>query len=1443
MAMQSLLWTAMPNGLNQDKELRISVLLSPRLDAQTSAKELSSFPDFVDWPQTLADCKFTLHFAGQSVSIKGDQFSGKNRVDNSLGLADSEVWALIFPKNTKVKGFEFKDMTAKKVLSYNTTLMAFRQALLYRNLATIADDQLPQINTLLNEPMWSSLIDDVISVDRAFGSDAEDKIGRDIGKQFIDFVEGYKQSGLKKGQQDLAQFQLFHTPLGAQSSQNYQGLSDKPEKSKTQWRTTKRHELPSIQQLSNMYDFHEVVAAMNQYPSLLRRLGLVVDFVINPISFSHNLDGILRVEVELPVSKSRKRVTHQNGVSPKVHCAYQDNAFYMLSSQQSQIHQVFIKQGLLEITNEHFALLQHDVDGTGLKVMNTARTLVRQKQDKVRLEPTSRKERRMGVPAMRNAGLMLVQKDRAQDLEQRFKQAQSLNSKFLSAQLALPNQQLSMLPHTYAEDLNRGFRFDIWDDHSKVWHSLCRRSSDFVIGGQINVNVADEEGVVRMAATQSADGVTNNNIVSLHEMLLSWTGWSLCAPMPGKIVDVLDKVNDQDTYVPSGLPLKSSFKVVAGSLPRLRFGRRYWVRARAVDLAGNSLPPKATDYGAEQVQEQAKAYLRFEPIKAPVMALFKPIAAPVEAPQEGESMQRMAIRTFNQTPDLNKIDSAQRARRFALPASASVKDAEVHGMLDNLGKMDAATYALLVSQDKPLNEEKIPSIPAAIPDPNRPLGETAYAVLEEGSSLPYLPDPLCIQLAARLFEHPDISDSVIIPIELYIKGFSWPHALPFKIELFEEKGQVPYYDAELRTLFIPLAKAERAKLRLSVKPEPAALALMGLWQWLGNLEQRKIKKRTLNGQHWMFTPWLEIELVHAVQKPLITPELTLQLYREAKRTWAVPQFSTPLSLKSTDHADLMARWHEPSLLHKNAPDNLTKIDRAFTIKISDIDNYLGKPEHEIIKPDLIRAGSKGLKALVDKVHEFEDTRYRRIEYWLEATSRFREYMPVEVLTETVNNTLKLTDKNLKVQSVPVVNWVPSSAPPPAPEVLYTVPTFKWVRSSTATKQYSLRRGWGLRVYLDGPWHCSGYGEMLAVVLPCDAAVSDDPNLQPSNQPLKNFVTQWGNDPIWLSAFVPGPSPSTSDFPNARLAPDQTGAWLPDFAPVTEADQPQGNFSVKYLRHPQIRDPEGSSASSKLKKLVNIAPHDVFFDAERKLWFCDIDLAPKSAYYPFIRLALARYQPVSVMNNHLSNIVLADFMTLANDRALTVTKGDNAAQRSIEVFGKSFSDSSGHQEALHAPRYTISTPEGTRIVKAADVAEKTVVEVWVEKLDDKLGEDFGWKIDSATKVNRANYTASVIKKTSASAEAKIRKDTKRALELVQKNQYQALQQENLLSYVIEASSLWKGTITLPRGAVGSDERRRIVVAEYEEYFVDDDAPYNSIPTEKGRRLVFVEHIEL
>ena len=50
------------------------------------------------------------------------------------------------------------------------------------------------------------------------------------------------------------------------------------------------------------------------------------------------------------------------------------------------------------------------------------------------------------------------------------------------------------------------------------------------------------------------------------------------------------------------------------------------------------------------------------------------------------------------------------------------------------------------------------------------------------------------------------------------------------------------------------------------------------------------------------------------------------------------------------------------------------------------------------------------------------------------------------------------------------------------------------------------------------------------------------------------------------------------------------------------------------------------------------------------------------------------------------------------------------------------------------------------------------------------------------------------------------------------------------------------MTLPANPT-QEFRFRLVIAEYEEYLLDDHRPYEPGSTKKGRRLVFVEHVPL
>jgi len=72
--------------------------------------------------------------------------------------------------------------------------------------------------------------------------------------------------------------------------------------------------------------------------------------------------------------------------------------------------------------------------------------------------------------------------------------------------------------------------------------------------------------------------------------------------------------------------------------------------------------------------------------------------------------------------------------------------------------------------------------------------------------------------------------------------------------------------------------------------------------------------------------------------------------------------------------------------------------------------------------------------------------------------------------------------------------------------------------------------------------------------------------------------------------------------------------------------------------------------------VDVAGHEVAWDKERQLWFADIEINTVSAttYFPFVKLALVRYQPSSLKGLELSRVVQADFIQVSPDRVVTTS---------------------------------------------------------------------------------------------------------------------------------------------------------------------------------------------
>src|SRR5215211_8299344 len=96
------------------------------------------------------------------------QLGGTDRVDTTLGVADSTVWRALFPDTLGVKGFEFKDLNGHLVLSYDSRALHALIRQLYSKCASRVDEQLPGVSEYFNDSDWKRVVDVVHELDREF---------------------------------------------------------------------------------------------------------------------------------------------------------------------------------------------------------------------------------------------------------------------------------------------------------------------------------------------------------------------------------------------------------------------------------------------------------------------------------------------------------------------------------------------------------------------------------------------------------------------------------------------------------------------------------------------------------------------------------------------------------------------------------------------------------------------------------------------------------------------------------------------------------------------------------------------------------------------------------------------------------------------------------------------------------------------------------------------------------------------------------------------------------------------------------------------------------------------------------------------------------------------------------------------------------------------------
>jgi hypothetical protein len=258
------------------------------------------------------------------------------------------------------------------------------------------------------------------------------------------------------------------------------------------------------------------------------------------------------------------------------------------------------------------------------------------------------------------------------------------------------------------------------------------------------------------------------------------------------------------------------------------------------------------------------------------------------------------------------------------------------------------------------------------------------------------------------------------------------------------------------------------------------------------------------------------------------------------------------------------------------------------------------------------------------VHQLGDTRHRDIDYRVRATTRYREYFDPRVLPTTDDVSVLGPVRRLDV---------PSTARPPKPVVHDVLPLFRWFTETEPEQPFALRRTRraGLRIYLERPWYASGDGELLGVVLAFGSDVLTE-----------DHVSQWGADPVY---WQQGPA-------NRAALPLVDIAHLVGLDDRRQSGRPVGPATPRTLV-----DVPGNPA-------VWVLGYEPEYSVARGMWFVDVALDPGTAFWPFVRLAVARLQPSSLAGLHLSPVVRCDVVPIPPERLATLSRPDDRHARIV-----------------------------------------------------------------------------------------------------------------------------------------------------------------------------------
>jgi hypothetical protein len=1270
---QEISITALPAGIVQGRsggeaQLKLSAFISIQI-SNTQPITLASLADMLGWATKIKKAKWML--------IKND--AAPIEVKAETTVIDEALWKKLFVPTIKVKAFEQEDISQKPMYTFNVQHILSYLNQGYEAVGKVSVEKLPTIDLFTGNNFFTD-ISDVKLVQPDVQT-----IGRDASKLAnLNVTQFYEKRNTTR-----ARFNAFN----AKETVPAYSRAMNPKQDFLHFRTF--HDPKDLRQRSSVaaipkpdFEFHDILSVLTLYPQLLRKLGLVVD-VYMPVSNSQfQLSGETGTVRLVPMGID---FTTQTVISaPPTMYEKTATGFYTQEKKGSDID-----KGHLKIDTEDFTIFQVDTDGAALKMANmmdalqlklaqntlavtkmnfapvglnqlnvskpvlTGAHIIKDGRAQPLYADTDNVKQAEAMPGMRSAGIAIAKNNMANFILAKSAFMLSMPMWMQQKNMAVPavlksSNAVYLLPPgiLYTDDLVQGYRMDIaYSTRPAEWFSLHRRMDEYAFkpasgNKEVITGIEEDEGFVQIAISQETTGQKASNV---SEVVARWEGWSLSVPKPGNALeDNSTKVTgenigaDRERFL---LPAYIDFRLevttnaVKGSLPKLRYGQEYNIKIRTVDLAGNSVPVNTTPENAAQAVIRNYRYLRYEPVSAPLLV-------PATVNKDGESAGRMVIRSnTGMSPvqyeasvagkNLNNATYKPEAIRHVKPPRTSVQMAEWHSMLDEaFGKDRGAAaekvYKLLITKDP---------VAAGNENAEQKVFETAQLPVE------YLVDPMAAGVSFFLSSADQNNKQYLGDgVKLYSFFFdavntvgeanqpypleTWMQPRCIRIMLTEGNGNFDWNSGS-RLLTIGLPKGIIVKLNYSCfwrRDDIVNSAGMMRTLKLNGLSG-DVGDKIATGRHWMFSPFKELVLVHATQQPVTAPKITeLIPERDYGDNTAMLHTAFTTHSQSTEKVTIECNWTEPvDDMLRQRPDMAV----PFSQQVSTIPIHYSYPMLRLGEKLSGRAASRmEYVAKYPLLHQVGDTKHRNITYKIIGTTRYRENFVS--LLGNINPPPPLTKETVYEKTVNLL----STARPLAPEIEYVIPSFEWGQEMQGAKIVRGRLS-NIRVYLKRPWYSSGDGELLGVVIPTTGGRSSRSTGSGVMQQLAgqsingNLITQWGTDPTKIAAGL------------------NAGNGI-------QVSPAQENFLNPY----KVED--GLSMVEEPGRRVKVIGYPVQFDEQRQLYFADILFNINEAYFPFVKLAVARYQPDSLQTDNtdccLSPIVSADFVQIPSPRSTSLEHG-------------------------------------------------------------------------------------------------------------------------------------------------------------------------------------------